>query len=157
MSIRFWKTYCEDEGVRAICQFLERVKPEKAGSGARFLELLDNKITSLGCEFIARALHPKMNPTIEVLKLDHNQFGSQGVINLSQSLAINPHLKFLSLTYCNIDQEAAQALFEILIYTRSSLEEVNLSGNFLRQEGVRKVLMGTSIAKNLKKIYLADN
>ena len=41
-----------------------------------FLELLDNKITPLGCEFISRALHPKMNPTIMVLKLDHNEFGS---------------------------------------------------------------------------------
>ena len=61
------------------------------------------------------------------------------------------------MTYCGIDAEAAQALFEILIFTRSSLEEVNLSGNFLRNEGVRKVLLGTSIAKNLKKILLADN
>lgn len=127
------------------------------GKPVLFLELLDNRITHLGCEFIARSLHPKMNPTIQVLKLDHNQFGSQGVINLSTSLAINPHLKILSLTYCGIDAEAAQALFEILIFTRSSLEEVNLSGNFLRNEGVRKVLLGTSIAKSLKKIYLADN
>lgn len=23
-SIRLWKTYCEDEGVRAICQFLQK-------------------------------------------------------------------------------------------------------------------------------------
>jgi len=37
-----------------------------------FLELLDNRISALGCEFISRALHPKMNPTIQVLKLDHN-------------------------------------------------------------------------------------
>jgi len=58
ISIRFWKTYCEDEGVRAICQFLELGKP------TLFLELLDNRITALGCEFISRSLHPKMNPTI---------------------------------------------------------------------------------------------
>jgi len=70
VSIRFWKTYCEDEGVRAICQFLEQGKP------TLFLELLDNRITHLGCEFISRSLHPKMNPTIQVLKLDHNQFGT---------------------------------------------------------------------------------
>lgn len=37
------------------------------------------------------------------------------------------------------------------------MEEVNLSGNLLRNKGVIKVLLGTSIAKNLKKIYLADN
>jgi len=79
------------------------------------------------------------------------------MINLSEGLAINPTLRYLSLTYCNIDEQAAQALFEILIYTRSNLEEVNLSGNVLRNEGVIKVLMGVFIAKSLKKIYLADN
>jgi Leucine-rich repeat (LRR) protein len=63
----------------------------------------------------------------------------------------------LSLTYCGIDSTAAQALFEILIYTRSALEEINLSGNLLRNDGTEKVLQGTSIAKSLKKISLADN
>jgi len=150
-SIRFWKTYCEDEGVRAICQFLEIGKP------VLFLELLDNKITSLGCEFISRSLHPLMKPTIQILKLDHNEFGSKGVIELSKSLAINPVLRILSLTYCGIDVKASQALFEILIYTRSALEEVNLSGNMLGGVGVCKVLMGASVAKSLKKILLADN
>jgi len=63
----------------------------------------------------------------------------------------------LSLTYCGIDQHAARALFEILIYSRSKLEEVNLAGNMLRNEGVIEVLKGVSIAKSLKKISVADN
>ena len=58
ISIRLWKTFCEDEGTRAICQYLEIGKP------VAILELLDNKITALGCEFISKALHPKMNPSI---------------------------------------------------------------------------------------------
>jgi Ran GTPase-activating protein (RanGAP) involved in mRNA processing and transport len=37
------------------------------------------------------------------------------------------------------------------------LEELNLSGNHLRNEEVIVVLRGLSINKNLKKIYLADN
>ena len=63
----------------------------------------------------------------------------------------------LSLTYCNIDESGARALFEILIFTQSKLQELNLSGNHLRNEGTIMVLKGTSIAKELKKIYLADN
>lgn len=63
----------------------------------------------------------------------------------------------LSLTYCGIDKDAAQAIFEILIYTKSALEEVNLSGNFLGNEGVCRVLIGASVAKSLKKLVLADN
>lgn len=151
-TIRFWKTYVEDEGVRAICQFLEIQK-----SKVEILELLDNKITKLGCEFLSRVLHPTMAPTILILKLDHNQFGSEGINHLSKSLAINPILKSLSLSYCAIDHEAAQALFEILIYTRSALEEINLTGNLLRNKGVTRVFMGASIAKSLKKILVADN
>ena len=76
---------------------------------------------------------------------------------LSEGLAVNPTLRMLSLTYCCIGPEGAEAIFEILIYTKSALEEVNLSGNVLKNDGVVKVLQGVSIAKNLKKILLADN
>jgi len=98
-----------------------------------------------------------MNPQLLVLKLDHNEFGTPGVLELSKSLAINPILRMLSLTYCGIDKEAAQAIFEILIYTKSALEEINLSGNILGNEGVNRVLIGASVAKSLKKLTLADN
>jgi Ran GTPase-activating protein (RanGAP) involved in mRNA processing and transport len=79
------------------------------------------------------------------------------VLRLAEGLAINPVLKMLSLTYCGIDHEGARGLFEILIYTKSALEELHLEGNILRSEGAITVLEGVSIAKSLKKIYLADN
>lgn len=76
---------------------------------------------------------------------------------LADGLAINKTLRQLSLTYCGIDAAGAQALFEIFIFSKSILEEVNLTGNLLRNEGVQKVLSGVAIAKSLKKIILADN
>jgi Ran GTPase-activating protein (RanGAP) involved in mRNA processing and transport len=91
------------------------------------------------------------------LKLDHNAFGSEGVIALAEGLAVNPVLRMLSLTYCGIDAIGADALFEIMIYTRSALEEVNLSGNVLMNEGICTLLRGVSIAKSLKKLLIADN
>jgi Ran GTPase-activating protein (RanGAP) involved in mRNA processing and transport len=121
------------------------------------LELLDNRVTELGCEFIASALHPRMDPSLTILKLDHNDFGPRGMINLSEGIAVNPTLKMLSLQYCGITEEAAQSIFEILIYTRSALEDLNLNGNNLGNEGVKTVLTGTSIAKSLKKLHIADN
>lgn len=150
-SIRLWKTFCEDEGVRAVCQYLE------TGKGVLFMELLDNKITPLGCEFISRVMHPSKSPQIQILKLDHNHFGAEGINNLSEGIAMNPTLKYLSLTYCSIDERGADALFEILIYTRSAIEEINLSGNELKNEGICTVLQGAAIAKSLKKITLSDN
>ena len=92
-------------GVYSIKQYLE------TGTKVEFLELLDNGITPRGCEHIAKALHPK-NPTeIQVLKLDHNQFGWEGVGYLAEGLAINNILKVLSLTYCNIDARGADFIF----------------------------------------------
>lgn len=79
------------------------------------------------------------------------------MIALSEGLAVNPVLRMLSLTYCGIDAQGAEALFEIMIYSRSALEEVNLSGNLLMNEGIVILLRGVAIAKSLKKILVADN
>ena len=48
-------------------------------------------------------------------------------------------------------------MFELLIFSKSKLEELILTGNHLRNEGVKTVLNGVSVAKELKKIYLGDN
>lgn len=125
--------------------------------GISVLELLDNKITPLGCEFISQTVHPRANTSLLVLKLDHNEFGSAGMKKLADGLALNKSLTSISLTYCNIDWEGARALFEILIFTKSNLEELNLTGNHLRNEGIIILLRGLSIAKTLKKIILTDN
>jgi protein phosphatase 1 regulatory subunit 37 len=150
-SIRLWKTGCQDEGVRSICQYLQ-INPN-----VLILELLDNEITPLGCEFLSRVLHPSAKLNLSILKLDHNPFGSAGVEHLCKGMLQNQTITQISLTYCNIDAAGARPLFEMLIYQKSLLEELNLSGNSLRNEGVIQVLKGVSVAKNLKKIYLADN
>jgi hypothetical protein len=62
------------------------------------------------------------------------------MLRLAEGLAINPVLKMLSVTYCGIDVDGAQGLFEILIYTKSALEELHLEGNILRNEGCVRVL-----------------
>ena len=108
-----WKTFCEDEGCRAVCQCLQQIKTVFK------LDLLDNKLTSLGCEFISTLVHPKSNTSLEILKLDHNDFGSKGMQMLSEGLAINKTIKNLSLSYCNIDSAGARALFEVVIFSQS--------------------------------------
>ena len=70
---------------------------------------------------------------------------------------MNPTLVSLSLTYCNIHADGAAALFEILIYQKSALKELNLQGNHLRNEGIKEVLWGLRVAKTLEKINLSDN
>lgn len=81
------------------------------------MELLDNLITPLGCEFIGRVLHPKSNTNLVIVKLDHNAFGTEGLIQLTEGMAINKTVEHLSMTYCNIDSDGWRPIFEILIFS----------------------------------------
>ena len=69
-SIRLWQTYCEDEGVRAVCDFAALSR------GVTIFEMMNCKMTWLGCEFVSKLLHPTIGTPIAYLKLDHNLFGS---------------------------------------------------------------------------------
>lgn len=121
------------------------------------LELLDNNITPLGCEFLGRVLNPIAKTNLLVVKLDHNSFGTPGLKHIAAGIATNQNVTNLSLTYCDIDSKGAEYLFEILIYTKSALEEINLSGNHLRDNGIKELFRGLSIAKSLKTVKIADN
>jgi len=93
--IRLWKAGIEDEGVRAITQLMEK------NNDIRTLELLDVRITSLGCEFFKKAF---MRPLLEgqtgvkFLHLDHNDIGDSGMKFLSEGLAMNETLHTLSVS-----------------------------------------------------------
>ena len=151
-SIRLWKTACEDEGVRAVCLYIAQCY------SVFFLDLLDNNITKLGCQFLGKVLAPETKSNLINVKLDHNPFGSEGVKYLAEGLCMNKNITHLSMQYCSIDEKGARPLFEILIYKESALEELLLGGNHLRDEGVILVLKGASVAqKNLRYLSLADN
>lgn len=95
------------------------------------LEFLDCKVTPLGCEFIGKCLNKPLAhcPPVQVLKLDHNQFGTSGMLALKDGLKANEWVKTLSLTYCGLDAGSGRTLFEILIFQKSKLEDMILTGN----------------------------
>ena len=91
------------------------------------------------------------------MKLDHNPFGSAGLNALVKGIHSNEFLKHLSFTYCHLDADYSQSIFELLIYSKSKVEELYLTGNELKNEGVIKVMKGVSANKSLKRLGLADN
>lgn len=150
-SMRFWKANIEDEGVRALCQFLQ------TNMTVNSLELMECSISPLGCEFLGGLLGPAYRSPITVLKLDHNEFGDAGMIKLAQGLAENTVLQELSLTYCGIGPEGAEGLFEILIYVNCGLTTLDLQGNMLMNDGVCRVLHALKVNKSLVSLCLVDN
>eukprot|EP00742_Colponemidia_sp_Colp-10_P002864 GILJ01003058.1.p1 GENE.GILJ01003058.1~~GILJ01003058.1.p1 ORF type:complete len:328 (+),score=52.41 GILJ01003058.1:56-1039(+) len=148
-SLRLWRAGAEDEGMRAVAQLLA------SNNSIRVLEFMDNRITPLGCELLSSSL-PKCQ-SLAFLRLDHNEFGAEGVRQLAVGLSMNSTLRVLSLAYCNIGPEGGQPLTEILIYYQSKLKELNLQGNHLSSAGVVSVLMACRRTKSLSKLSLADN
>ena len=63
----------------------------------------------------------------------------------------------LSMTHCGLTKECADALFEIVIYTQSAMQELYLGGNELGDEGVIRLMQGLKCAKSLTKVAINDN
>lgn len=70
---------------------------------------------------------------------------------------MNKELQVLSVTYCNIDAGAADSIFKMALYQYSALEDLNLSGNKLKNEGVTRIFQGYTCGKKLKKLAICDN
>jgi Ran GTPase-activating protein (RanGAP) involved in mRNA processing and transport len=63
--VRLWKVELQDEGLRSICNYIDKV------GSIEYLDLMDNKITPLGCEFLGKTLLNERN-NIRKLKIDNN-------------------------------------------------------------------------------------
>lgn len=99
--VRIWKGAVGDEGVRFVCKFLAGCR------GLQVLDLMDNGITALGCEFLGKCLG---SCELLQLKLDNNAILSSGLSNLAQGLRLNSTLDKLSLKYCGIDAAGAKSI-----------------------------------------------
>lgn len=108
----------------------------------------------IGCEFLGQATS---GGSLTILKLDHNAFGTEGLANLAVGLSKNAVLNTLSLSYCNIDENGAKYLQEILAYIKTELKELNLQGNHLKNKGTLELFRALEINTMLESINLADN
>lgn len=151
-AIRVWKCNGKDESVRSVCEYLMLPEVE-----CKDLQFTDNGITQLGCEFLGRSLGPTGNKTVNMLKLDYNQFGALGVAALSMGLAQNATLRHLSLQYCNITEEGGQYIGHILMFRSNMLEYLNLRGNYLKEAGIIDVFKGARRCTKLDFLDVYDN
>jgi len=152
-AIRVWKCEGGDESVRSVCAYLDNDPPPQVCD----VSFMDNDVSPLGCEFLARTLGPNGNKLINRLLLDYNQFGTPGVEKLSLGLSQNSTLRYLSLQYCNIGEDGGIFLAHVLMFHKNALEVLKLRGNYLGNPGVMDVLSGARRTKALAEIDLYDN
>lgn len=153
-AIWVWKCNGGDESVRSVCYYLNSPDPVPQVKDVHFT---DNGVTALGCEFLGRTLGPTGNPVVNVLRLDNNKFGAEGVEKLSMGLSQNSTLRQLSLNYCDIGPEGGQYLGHILMFVRCGIEKLELRGNYLGDDGIVEVFHGCRRTKSLQDIDVFDN
>merc|ERR1719352_16589 len=153
LAIRVWKCNGGDESVSSVCYYLDNVPSPMVED----LQFTDNGVTPLGCEFLGRTLGPNGNKVVNLLRLDFNQFGTEGIEKLSLGLSQNSTLRHLSLRYCGIEEDGGEYLAHILMFIRNALEVLELRGNYLRNKGIVDVFTGARRAKCLRMIDVFDN
>ena len=150
-SIRCWKTGSEDEGLRAIAQFM------MSQPIITLLEMIKCDISPLGCEFLGQCLDVAAPSALTNLRLDYNPLGDEGLANLVRDLRMNKTLTDLSLAFCELTEEASRPLIELLINQNSGIERLTLQGNGLRHAGVSAVFHAMQVNNSVKVLDLSDN
>ena len=151
VSLRLWECNIGDEGVAHLCNFLSTNKSIET------LDLLKNKITDAGCEFMGRVLGPTSETPLKILHLDHNPIGSSGVEKLTNGLCQNKAINVLTINHAGLDAKCAPSLSRILVFIHSTLKELELIGNQLKSRGVAEILPAAKISKKLVMLNVSDN
>lgn len=149
-SIRIWDGNLGDEGVRAFYQFI--VDTNKASIS--LIELLNCNIGPLGCEFISRMFDMSLATKITILNLDYNNFGNEGLYNLMSYIKDAKCLTYLSLGYCNIDENGVKYFNDFLTSSDLMLEKLILQGNPLKNDGAKELIQILRNNTSLEEINL---
>lgn len=80
-----------------------------------------------------------------------------GLAGLVRGLRTNITLKQLHLQFCNLDSTSGEHLSDLLSFSRSSLEVLNLSGNQLGGKGLEDLCKGLVNNTKLTTLLIADN
>lgn len=149
-KIRVWKADLQDQGVRSICNYIEKCNT------IEYLDLMENNITELGCEFLAKVM---MNPANKItkLRLDNNKIGLAGIAAISEGLRQNQTIEKVSFNFCGIPTEGCKYVQDILANLNSKLRTLKLQGNPLGNEGFYEIIRAVdACGDKLEKLNLAD-
>jgi hypothetical protein len=143
----FWRSPIADEGCISLAQLL------KFGS-VHYLELMDNRMTSSSMDALSDAF--AVCPLVSIA-IDFNDIGDDGVARLCSGLKLSKKLESLSLSYCNVGGRGAAELATHVLPNLTSLKNLDLQGNFVRNDGM--AALGAALAENtcLESLNLSDN
>jgi len=115
------------------------------------LDLANNKIGDIGCQYLAEAL--KVNTVLQQLELGENQIGDIGCQYLIDALKINTSLQELDLRFNQIGNTECQYLADTL-KINTSLQKLNLYHNQIGATGCQYLADALRVNTTLQKLHL---
>lgn len=97
----------------------------------------------------------KSNKTLVTLDLRDNDIGMEGAIFIADALQSGPKLRQLNLSGCNIESQGAIAIINSL--SNSSIETLNLSDNYIGDDGATQIGLVLETNKSLKQLSIQEN
>ncbi|XDV23339.1 hypothetical protein PO909_027944, partial [Leuciscus waleckii] len=117
--------------------------------------LNDCDLTDRSCSSLGKALNS--DNSLEELNMNNNNLQSSGVIHLCSGLkSVKCKLKILRLSQCALTEESCSALTSVLSSDSSSLKDLDLSNNNLKDSGVKLFSDGLKENCKLEKLSLSD-
>ncbi|KAK7126566.1 hypothetical protein R3I94_017910 [Phoxinus phoxinus] len=117
--------------------------------------LNDCDLTDKSCSSLAKALG--LDNNLEELNMNNNNLQSSGVIHLCSGLkSVKCKLEILRLSQCALTEESCLDLASVLSSDSSSLKDLDLSNNNLKDSGAKLLSDGLKENFKLEKLRLSD-
>ena len=107
-----------------------------------------------GCEFLARMFEPKYPTALQILTLDYNKFGNEGMLYLITGFKTAKCLTYLSLAYCDITEVGIKYMHDYLVSPSCTLEKLNIQGNPLKNVGMNILIQSLSLNTTIEELNI---
>ena len=133
-----------DEGVADIAYALQ------TNTTMKVVDVSNCGMSCKGAKSLARALDA--NSSLEELKLSDTSIGDEGVAHIADALQTNTTIKRLNVSNCGISCEGAKSLARALAANSSFLEELDISFNYIGDDGIAHIAIALQQNNSLKSL-----
>jgi len=97
---------------------------------------------------------PTYNTAIQILTLDYNKFGNEGLFQLVNGLKFSKTLTYLSIAYCDINENGIKYITDYIASPTCTLEKFNVQGNSLKNAGFNILIQALVVNTSLEELNI---
>ena len=95
--------------------------------------------------------------SLKCVKFWHNRMGNEPLVDIIEAFSVHPQLEKLELVGMNVGRSECRAILVLLLRADIELQELNLSGNDIDDEGVDDLASDLSNNSSLRVLRLSSN